>query len=172
MASYTSSNTEPERWEKIVKGADSGRHPEIMIDEEKLVALSKPSDRAARIQSFLADVFKDGDNEWFGAANDSVEASNGKAKAVDDGQPEGSNKKKKVSLTKQRELARQEKKDQGFGKQRAEYSKDNYSPAEWAIITGEASMRKPSGVFLEGGKLVATDSNVPGAQKKLSEFVD
>lgn len=125
MASYTSSNTEPERWEKIVKGADSGRHPEIMIDEEKLVALSKPSDRAARIQSFLADVFKDGDNEWFGAANDSVEASNGKAKAVDDGQPEGSNKKKKVSLTKQRELARQEKKDQGFGKQRAEYSKDN-----------------------------------------------
>lgn len=96
MASYTSSNTKPERWAKIVKGADSGRHPEIMIDEQKLVAVSEPIYRAARTQSFLADVFKDGDNEWFSPANASDEASKGKA--VDDGQPEGSNKKKKKYL--------------------------------------------------------------------------
>ena len=170
MASYSSSNTEPERWEKIVKGADSGRYPEIMIDEGKIVALSKPSDRAARIQSFLADVFKDGDNEWFSVASDSVEASKGAA--VDDGQPEGSNKKKKVSLTKQREMARQEKNDQGLGPQRAVYSKDSHPPAEWARITSQVSIRKPPGVFLEGGKLVATDKTVAGAHQKLVEIVD
>ena len=87
MSSYSSSNTEPERWAKIIEGADSGRYPEILIDDGKLVAMSVPSIANSRIQNFLADVFKDGDNEWFRSANDSVESTRGKA--ANDGQSKG-----------------------------------------------------------------------------------
>ncbi|KAF6229749.1 hypothetical protein HO173_011265 [Letharia columbiana] len=169
MASYSSSNTEPERWAKIVTGVDSGRHPEIMINEEgTLVAVSMPSAKGARIQSFLADVFKDGDNEWFSAVGDSVEASKGKA--ADYGQPESS-KKKKVSLTQQRANRRQEKKDKGQVMQRAEETRDSYSPAEWARIMGEASTERPQGVYIEGKKLVATDHTTLDASRKLELFI-
>ena len=159
MASYTSSNIEPERWAKIVKGADSGRHPEIMIDDGKLVAVSFPSVANARIQSFLADVFKDGDNEWFRPDGD----------VVDEGQP-GSSKGKKTSLTQQRAKARQEKKDKGQVKARAELSKVGYSPQEWSTICTKACTLHPSGVSLEGGKLVATANTPFDAQNRLQTF--
>ena len=168
MASYTSSNTEPERWAKIVEGADSGRYPEIMVDDGKLVAVSMPSIASARIQDFLADVFRNGDNEWFRPASDPAEASKGKV--ADDGQPESS-KKKKISLTKQRENARQEKKDKGLVKPRAETSKEVFSSDEWATISMKVCSLHPPGIFVEGGKIVATDHTVPDAQIKLQFFV-
>ena len=167
MASYTSSNTEPERWAKIVEGADSGRHPEIMIDDGKLVAVSAPSIASARIQAFLTDVFKDGDNEWFSTASDPVDPSKGKA--ADDGQPESS-KKKKISLTKQRENARQEKKDKGLVKARAEMSKEGFLSDEWATICLKVCTLSSPGIFLEGGKVVATDHTIQDAQRKLQCF--
>ena len=43
MASYSSSNIEPQRWAKIVEGTDVGRYPDIMIDDGELVAVSVPS---------------------------------------------------------------------------------------------------------------------------------
>ena len=169
MASYTSSNTEPERWAKIVAGADSGRHPEIMIDDGKLVAVSIPSIANARIQSFLADVFKDGDNEWFRPDSDPVEST--AEKAADDGQP-GSSEKKKISLTQQRANARQEKKDKGQVKVRAELNKENFTPQEWATINMKIGTMRPSGVYREGGKVVAThNNNVDEARNNLHSFV-
>ena len=168
MASYTSSNVEPERWAKITEGVDSGRHPEIMIDDDgKLVAVSTPGLVNTRIHSFLADVFKDGDNEWFSPASDSVGA--GEGKSADDGQPEGSSKKK-ISLTQQRASARQEKKDKGMVNQRAEWSKAVYTPIEWESITRKVCTLEPPGIFLEGDKLVATDSTLHGAENKLQLF--
>ncbi|CAF9911627.1 MAG: hypothetical protein ALECFALPRED_007415 [Alectoria fallacina] len=169
MASYSSENTEPERWAKIVEGAESGRHPEIMVDEGKLVAVSMPCLKGARIQSFLADVFKDGDNEWFRPASDSVGSSKGKA--AGDGQPESS-KKKKVSTSQQRANSREKRKDMGLVKSRAERSKDQYSPTEWRTITGKASEKTTKGVFLEGGQLVATGSSTVDASNKLDMFVE
>ena len=168
MASYTSSNTEPGRWAKIVAGADSGRHPEIMIDDGKLVAVSMPNIANARIQSFLTDVFKDGDNEWFHPDSDPVEPT--PEKAADEGQP-GSSKKKKISLTQQRANARQEKKDKGLVKARAELNKDDFTSQEWATICTKVGTLRPSGVYREGGKVVATSDNVDTARNSLQGFV-
>ncbi|KAL9133380.1 MAG: hypothetical protein Q9175_005441 [Cornicularia normoerica] len=168
MGSYSSSNIEPERWAKIVKGADSGHYPHIMVDEGKLVTVPKTGD-TDKIQSFLADVFKDGDNEWFDTTSDSVESSKGKA--ADAGKPETS-KKKKVSLTQQRMNARQEKKDRGLGMQRVELSKGNYTDTEWKRITGIVSTQRPAGVSLEGGKVVATHHIITDAQRKLDSILD
>ena len=168
MASYTSSNVESERWAKIMEGVDSGRHPEIMIDDDgRLVAVSTPDLVNTRISSFLADVFKDGDNEWFSHVSDSVEVD--ERKSADDGQPESS-KKKKISLTEQRASARQEKKDQGMANQRAEWSKAVYTPIEWEKITKKVCTLEPPGIFLEGKNLVATDSTLHGAENKLQLF--
>ena len=168
MAPYTSSNTEPERWAKIVAGADSGRHPEIMIDDGKLVTFSMPSIANARIQSFLADVFKDGDNEWFHPDSDPVEST--QEKAADDGQP-GSSKKKKISLTQQRANARQEKKDKGQVKARSELTKEGFTPQEWATINTKVGTLRPASVFREGGKIVATDHTAKAARDALNAFV-
>ena len=169
MASYTSSNTNAERWAKIVAGVDSGRYPEIMIDDVgNLVAVSSPTTQSARIQSFLADVFKDGDSEWFCSADDSIQS--GKGEAVDDGQPESS-KKKKISLTQQRANARQEKKDQGLTLQRAELTKDKHTEQEWMKLTEQTYTRRPTGVYPEEGKIVATDHDADVAQKKLDLYV-
>ena len=168
MASYTSSNTEPGRWAKIVAGADSGRHPEIMIDDGKLVAVSMPSIANARIQSFLADVFKDGDNEWFRPDSDPVEPT--PEKAADEGQS-GSSKKKKISLTQQRANAMQEKKDKGLVKARAELTKEGFTTQEWTTICTKVSTLRPSGVYREGGKVVATNDNVDTARSLLQGFV-
>lgn len=168
-SSYTSSNTEPGRWAKIVAGADSGRHPEIMIDDGKLVAVSIPSVADARIQSFLADVFKDGDNEWFRPDNDPVKST--QEKAAKDGQP-GSSKSKKISLTQQRANARQEKKDRGEGvKARAEMTKEGFNSQQWSTICTKVRTLRPAGVFCEGGKVVATDNNVGVARQRLQGFV-
>ena len=168
MASYTSSNTEPGRWAKIVAGADSGRHPEIMIDDGKLVAVSMPTIANARIQSFLADVFKDGDNEWFRPDSDPVEST--QEKAADDGQP-GSSKEKKISLTQQRANARQEKKDKGQVKARVELTKEVFTSQEWATICTKVGTERPSGVYREGGKVIATNNNVEDARSTLRAFV-
>ena len=168
MASHTSSNTEPGRWAKIVAGADSGRHPEIMIDDGKLVAVSKPSIANARIQSFLADVFKDGDTELFRPNADLVEPA--QEKAADNGQPE-SRKKKKISLTQQRANARQEKKDKGLVKARVELSKEGYTSEEWTTICTKVGTQRPSGVYREGGKIVATNNDVDDARRVLQSFV-
>lgn len=170
MASYSSSTTSPERWAKIVEAEESGRYPDIMIDDGELNAVSKPELRAARIQSFLADVFKDdGDREWFGAASVPAEAS--EEKAASDGQPEGS-KKKKISLTQQRANARQEKIDKGFVIARDERTKDDFSPTDWAKITGDISTRKSRGVYLEGGKLVATGRDGFCARDNMTKYLD
>ncbi len=161
MASYTSSNTNAERWAKIVTGVDSGRYPEIMIDDVgNLVAVSSPTTASARIQSFLVDVFKDGDSEWFRSADDSIQS--GKGEAADDGQPESS-KKKKISLTQQRANARQEKKDQGLTPHRAELTKDKHTQQEWMRLTEQTYTRRPNGVYHEAGKIVATDHDADAA---------
>ena len=167
MASYTSSNTEPGRWAKIVAGADSGRHPEIMIDDGKLVAISMPSIANARIQHFLADVFKDGDNEWFRPNSDSVEST--QENAADDGEPGSS--KKKISLTQQRANAKQEKKDKGQVKARAELTKEGFTSQEWATIRTKVGTMRPSGVYCEGEKVVATNNNPDNARSALRMFV-
>lgn len=169
MASYTSSNTEPGRWAKIVAGADSGRHPEIMIDDGKLVAVSMPGIANARIQSFLADVFKDGDNEWFRPDDGPVESTS--EKAANDGQP-GSSKKKKISLTQQRANARQEKKDKGQVKAKAELTKEGFTSQEWVTINMKIGTLRPAGVYREGGQVVAThNNNVDEARNNLHSFV-
>ena len=178
MSSYSLLNTEPERWKKIVKAADSGHYPNIMIDDGELVTTPKAGD-AVNIQSFLADVFKDGDSEWFKTEFDTLEAGDGEA--ANEGQPESS-KKKKISLTKQRTLARQEKKDRELGTSRVSLPKGNYSPAEWNTITtaakdlddGGTEARKAldlSGVNLEGGTVFATGHSIIEAHSKLSRFV-
>ena len=107
MAPYTSSNTEPGRRPKLVAGADSGQHPEIMVDDGKLVAVSIPGIANASIQNFLADAFEAGGNEWFRPDSDPVDSTY--EKAADDGRP-GSSKKNKISLTQQRANAGHEKK--------------------------------------------------------------
>ena len=167
MSPYTSSNTEPGRWAKIVAGADSGRYPEIMIDDGKLVAISMPSVANARIQNFLADVFKDGDNEWFRPDNDPMEPA--QENTADDGQPGSS--KKKISLTQQRANARQEKKDKGQVKARAELTKEGFTTQEWSTICTKVGTLRPSGVYREGKKLVATNHNHGDARNALQAFV-
>ena len=169
MASYTSSNTEPERWAKIVNGEESGRYPEITIDGGTLKVFSKPEDRAASIQSFLADVFKDGDNEWFSAAGDPVEAS--EEEAADKGQPENS-KTKRVSRTQQRANKRQEKKNLGPVRQREELAKDRFSSVEWEQITREVTRNTVKGVFLEGKKVIAIHESGLIPREMLDQLVD
>lgn len=169
MASYSSSNTETKRWEKIVEGVDSGQYPEITINEGKLFAVSSPSVASARIHSFLVDVFKDGDNSWFSSANDPAE--NEARPADDDGQPESSDKKKKLNLTQQRAAARQEKKDKGQVKARAEMSKDGYTDQEWMRIAQAVCTLRPPGMALEKEKLVAMDETVNDAKERLRSFV-
>ena len=168
MASYTSSNTEPGRWAKIVAGADSGRHPEIMVGDGKLVALSMPSIANARVQNFLVDVFKDGDNEWFRPDSEAVEST--QEKAADDGQP-GRSKKKKISLTQQRANAMQEKKDKGHVKARAESTKEGFTYEEWVTLNTSVGTLRPQGIFREGGKIVATKNNVGDARNALQAFI-
>ena len=168
MASHTSSNTEPGRWAKIVAGADSGRHPEIMIDDGKLVAFSNPSVANARIQSFLTDVFKDGDNEWFRPNPDSVEPA--LEKAACDGQPEGS-KEKKISRQQRRANARQEKKGKGLVKARAELTKDGFASHEWTSMCTLVGTMRPTGVYREGGKIVATKNSIDDARSVLEGFL-
>ena len=169
MASYTSSNTEPERWAKIVNGEESGRYPEITIDNGTIKAVSKPENRAARIQSFLADVFKDGDNEWFSVAGDPAEAS--EEKAAEKGQPESS-KTKKVSLTQQRAIKRQEKKNQGPVSHKEELARDIFTSVEWEQLTRQVRRERIKGVFLEGKKIFAVDENGFLARKRLDLLVD
>ncbi len=169
MASYTSSNTEPERWANIVNGEGSGRYPEITIDDGTLKVFSKPEDRAARIQSFLADVFKDGDNEWFSAAGDPVEAS--EEEAVDKGEPENS-KTKRVSRTQQRANKMQEKKNLGPVLQREELAKDRFSSVEWEQITREVTRNTVKGLFLEGKKVIAIHVTGSIAREMLDQLVD
>ena len=170
MTSDLSSNTDPERWAKIVKGAGSARHPEIVIDDDgKLIAVSEPTVAAARIQRFLADVFKDGDNEWFGAANDSISCS--KETNVSDAEP-NCKKEMEMSLTQQRANARQEEKDKGLTHERAKTTMDDYTPGEWEAIKGSISTQPPPGIFLEEGKLVATDETISAARVKLDKFLD
>ena len=140
-----------------------------MIDDGKLVAVSIPSIANARIQSLLADVFKDGDNEWFRPDSGPVKST--PEKAANDGQP-GSGKKKKISLTQQRANARQEKKDKGQVKVRAELTRENFTPQDWATINVNIGTLRPLGVYREGGKVVAThNNNVDEARNKLHSFV-
>lgn len=178
MPSYSLLNTEAERWKKIVKAADSGHYPNIMIDDGELVTTPKAVD-AVKIQDFLADVFEGGDNEWFRIEFDTVEANNGEA--VNEGQPESS-KKKKISLTKQRTLARQEKKDRELETSRVSLPEGNYTPAEWKTITTAAKDLEDGGtaaaqaldlrgVHLEGGTVVATGHYIVEAHCKLRRFV-
>ena len=177
MPSYSLLNTETERWEKIVKVADSGHYPNIMIDDGELVTTPKAVD-AVKIEDFLADVFKDGDNEWFKTEFDTVEAINGEA--VNEGQRESS--KKEISLTKQRTLARQEKKDRELGTSRVSLPEGHYTPAEWKTITtaakdlddgGTAAAQALDlrGVHLEGGTVVATGHCIVEAHCKPRQFV-
>lgn len=178
MSSSSLWNTKFERCKKIVEAADSGRYPNIMIDNGQLVTTPVAGD-AVKIRSFLADVFKDGDKEWFNTECDTLEASNGET-AID-GQPESS-KKKKVSETEQRTLARQEKIDGELGTARVTFPKGAYTPAEWEKITavvkdidGSTTLAKAldlSGVNLEGGALVATGHSVGDAHCKLSRLVN
>ena len=171
MGSFSASNTTPERWEKIVKGADTGRHPFIMIDDEKLVTVGEPGIAGAKcIQTFLADVFIDGDNEWFNPADNSVDLTDGQD-AEDNGQ-HGSSKQKEKSRAQKRADDKKEKTDKGLGRQRAEISKEIYTHEEWAKIAGKASTEKPSAIFVEGGKLVATGNSLVDAERTLQVFVN
>ena len=166
-----------ERWKKIVKAADSGCYPNVMIVDGKLVTTPK-ADGPAKIQSFLADVFKDGDNEWINTEFDTLEANKGEI--ANEGQP-GSSKEKKTSLTEQHTLARQEKIDIELGTARVTFPKGIYTPAEWKAITkvakdldGSTAVAKAldsGGVNLEGGALVATGHSVGEAHCKLSRLV-
>ena len=151
-----------------------------MIDDGELVTTPKAVD-AVKIQDFSADFFKDGDNEWFKTEFDTVEANNGEA--VNEGQPESSKKKmKKISLTKQRTLARQEEKDRELGTSRVTLPEGTYIPAELKTITtaakdldngGTAAAQALDlrGVHLEGGTVVATGHYIVEAHCKLRRFV-
>ena len=177
MSSSSLWYTKFERWNKIVKAADSGRYPNIMIHNGEIVTTPKAGG-AAEIQSFLADVFKDGDNEWFKTELDTLEANN--EKPANEGQPESS-KKKTTSLTEQDTLARLEKIDRELGTARVKFFKGAYLPAEWIAITvavkdldGSTAVAKAlgfSGVKLEGATLVATGHSVAEAHCKLDRFV-
>ena len=184
MSSSSLWYTKFERWKKIVKAADSGRYPNIMIHDGKIVTTPEAGG-AAEIQSFLADVFKDGDNEWFNTELDILEANDGET--AHEGQPESS-KKKTTSLTEQDTPARQEKIDRELekierelGTARVTYPKGVYAPAEWRAITaavkdfeGSTAVAEAlgfSGVKLEGAKLVATGRSVAEAHCKLGKFV-
>ena len=178
MSSSPLWNTKNERWKKIVKAANSGRYPNIMIDDGKLVTTPKAGD-VAKILSFLADVFTDDDNEWFNPGFDTLEANNGET--ANEEEPESS-KKKNASLTEQGALAWQEKIDRELGTARVIFPKGTYTPAEWKSITtavngldGSIAVPKAldlSGVSLEGGALVATGHSVGEAHCKLSRIVD
>ena len=178
MSSSSLPNTKLERWKKIVKAADSGRYPDIKIDDGKLVTTPKAGD-AAKILSFLYDVFKDDDNEWFDIEFDILEANNGQT--ANEGQHEGS-RKKKTSQTEQSPLARQEKIDRELGTAKITFPKGVYTPAEWKAITtavknldGSTAVAKALdfvGVNLEEGALAATGHSVGEAHGKLSRFVD
>ena len=148
-----------------------------MIDNGKLVTTSKAGG-TAKIQSFLADVFKDGDNEWFTTDFDTLEANSGDT--ANEGQPENG-KRKKTSLTEQHTLATQKKIDIELGTARVTFPKGIYTPAEWKAITtvvkeldGRTAAAKAldvSGVNLEGGALVATGHSVVEAHCRLSRLV-
>ena len=177
MSSSSLWNAKMERWEKIVKAVDSGRYPNIRIDDGKLVTTPRTGS-AAKIQSLLADVFKDGNNEWFKTESDTLEANNGGI--ADEGQPESSNKKK-TSLTEQGTLARDEKIEREPGMARVKFPKGVYTPAEWKSITtalkdldGGTAVDNAldlSGMNLEGGALVTTGPSVGEAHSKLCRFV-
>ena len=177
MSSSALWNAKMERWQKIVKAVDSGRYPNIMIDDGKLFTTPKAGG-AAKIQSFLADVFKDGNNERFKTEFDTLEANNGGM--PNEGQPESSNKKK-TSLTEQGTLAREEKIEREPGMARVTFPKGAYTPAEWKSITtavkdldggtAVANALDLSGMNLEGGALVTTGHSVGEAHSKLSRFV-
>ena len=178
MSSSSLWNTKFERWKKIVEAVNSGRYPNIVLYKGKLDTIPKAGG-AAKIRSFLADVFKDGDNEWFNTALDTLEAKNGET--ANGGQPESS-KREKTSLTERGTVARQEKIDGELGTARVTFPKGSYTPAEWKSITravkdidGSTAVAKAldfSGVNLEGGALVATGHSVSEAYGKLDRIVD
>ena len=178
MSSSSLGNTKFERWKKIVEAADSGRYPNIMIFDKKLVTIPTAGG-GAKIRSFLEDVFKDGDNEWFSTALDTLEANNGET--TNEGQPKSS-KKKQIPLTEQGTFARQEKNDRELGTAKVSFLKGTYTPAEWKSITttvkdldGRTEVAKTldlSDVNLEGRALVTTGHSVGEARCKLSRFVD